>query len=294
MVATLVLILPYPHIGGNLVINHKKSKYSVISENLDAQDIKYAAFYADCEHEIKKVKQGYRVALTFNVVLENNKLKNNEHINKKLENALQGYFQQANKQENSKPKILTYLLDHEYTEHSLRWNMLKGADAKNSSSFLSATKNLGLSTNLALIEFKQTWSTEPSYDYYSSESSSDAEPEDLIDENQHLYSWIDINNNKLAYRNYNIDSDSLCMKEELDYLKASETEHEGYMGNYGHTIDYWYKKAAIVVWQKDDDLLMKFNLNYQEEIDNLVKLAKVPKNELRIKEIINQVKKIYT
>ncbi|HEX5995520.1 MAG TPA: hypothetical protein VFY84_10300 [Jiangellales bacterium] len=26
------------------------------------------------------------------------------------------------------------------------------------------------------------------------------------------------------------------------------SEYEGYMGNYGNTMDRWYRRAAIVVW----------------------------------------------
>ena len=36
----------------------KESNYSVY----------YAAFYADCEHEVKKVESGYRINLVYNVV----------------------------------------------------------------------------------------------------------------------------------------------------------------------------------------------------------------------------------
>ena len=31
-------------------------------------------------------------------------------------------------------------------------------------------------------------------------------------------------------------------------LKPYQSEYEGYMGNYGNTMDRWYRRAAVVVW----------------------------------------------
>ena len=70
VVATLVIALPCPHIGGDLLIHHNKDKHRFVSENLDTDSIDCVAFYADCPHEIEKVKKGTRVVLTYNLVLE--------------------------------------------------------------------------------------------------------------------------------------------------------------------------------------------------------------------------------
>lgn len=34
-------------------------------------------------------------------------------------------------------------------------------------------------------------------------------------------------------------------------LEPFDTEHEGYMGNYGNTLDRWYRRAAVVVWPEE-------------------------------------------
>ena len=33
-------------------------------------------------------------------------------------------------------------------------------------------------------------------------------------------------------------------------LTPYESEYEGYMGNYGNTMDRWYRRAALVVWPR--------------------------------------------
>ncbi len=34
-------------------------------------------------------------------------------------------------------------------------------------------------------------------------------------------------------------------------LKPYQSEYEGYMGNYGNTMDRWYRRAAVVVWPRE-------------------------------------------
>jgi hypothetical protein len=34
-------------------------------------------------------------------------------------------------------------------------------------------------------------------------------------------------------------------------LEPYQSEYEGYMGNYGNTLDRWYRRAAVVVWPRD-------------------------------------------
>lgn len=105
MVATLVIILPSPHIGGDLIVQHQQHSACFESESIMPQSLKCAAFYADCHHEVKLVKQGYRIALTYNLVLEskseNKVLTSKKYHNPELIEALKEYF--ANDSEDSEP-----------------------------------------------------------------------------------------------------------------------------------------------------------------------------------------------
>ena len=35
-------------------------------------------------------------------------------------------------------------------------------------------------------------------------------------------------------------------------LKPYDSEYTGYMGNYGNTMDHWYRRAAVVVWPRQN------------------------------------------
>jgi len=67
MFGTLVVVLPSQFTGGELVIKHKNETETInqAGSNFGSQ---YAAFYADCKHELKKVTSGHRVCLVYNLV----------------------------------------------------------------------------------------------------------------------------------------------------------------------------------------------------------------------------------
>jgi len=67
---SLVVCLPYRHQGGELRIAHGSAAGNQsITYNWSDQDveIKWAAFYSDCEHEVKEVTAGHRITLTYNL-----------------------------------------------------------------------------------------------------------------------------------------------------------------------------------------------------------------------------------
>eukprot|EP01087_Luapelamoeba_hula_P007830 TRINITY_DN1922_c0_g1_i2.p1 TRINITY_DN1922_c0_g1~~TRINITY_DN1922_c0_g1_i2.p1 ORF type:complete len:713 (+),score=127.49 TRINITY_DN1922_c0_g1_i2:1-2139(+) len=78
MFGSLVVCLPCEHEGGELVVKHAKSETVVnwgtktgADADLGADDntdvVRWAAFFADCEHEIKTVTKGYRITVTYNL-----------------------------------------------------------------------------------------------------------------------------------------------------------------------------------------------------------------------------------
>lgn len=69
MIATLVLIWPSPHIGGTLRLQLGQQHAEFSSQHLQTDELRWFAFYADCHHEVLPVPEGWRVALTFDLVL---------------------------------------------------------------------------------------------------------------------------------------------------------------------------------------------------------------------------------
>ena len=74
MFGTLVLVLPAPHEGGELIIRHNGKEWTFDSAKALSEvssspqvHIGYATFFSDVEHEVKPVRSGYRVTITYNL-----------------------------------------------------------------------------------------------------------------------------------------------------------------------------------------------------------------------------------
>lgn len=70
MFATLVICLPSKHKGGQLIVSHSgQSQLVDFSDENSVYDLQYAAFYADCEHEVRPVTDGFRICLIYNLAI---------------------------------------------------------------------------------------------------------------------------------------------------------------------------------------------------------------------------------
>jgi hypothetical protein len=274
MIATLVIVLPSRHIGGDLLIEQGRNSYTFSSENVDASVAKYVAFYADCIHAVEKVRHGHRIALTYNLVLASETQPVAKNANPLLKKAISTYF------EETAEDTLIYFLDHSYSAHSSRWDLLKGADRLNADAIRSAAKALGYLAHLALVEIRESWSTDGDED--------NPERQELIDDEMTFDHWVGENNQRLPYGDYHVARDTICWTKETEDLEPFEEEHQGYMGNYGNTADYWYRRAAVVLWPESKQTLMSFKLNHEDALNALLALTHASGNELQVREQIKQ------
>lgn len=284
MVATLVVVLPSTHIGGNLLIEHGKKKYLFSSENIDEQQTQCVAFYSDCKHAVEKIKQGYRIALTYNLTLQSKKRFETQKANLNLQKAIQAYFntdrEDSEQDDQSEPQKLIYFLDHSYTEHSLRWDMLKGTDRHSAAMLYTVAKALHLVPHLALVEIHQSWTTD--------ENEYKPKIDELIEEETNLSYWVDSENKKLPFKTYYVSDDEICCTKETAEFEPIDSNYEGYMGNYGDTMDYWYRRAAVVLWRESDQIPMQFMLDAEGAIDTLLRQTYSLGNEQLVLNIIQQ------
>jgi hypothetical protein len=74
MVSTLVVALPSAHEGGELVVRHEGQEEAIGFGGAEgAFWMHYAAFYADCEYEVRPLRKGYRLCLVYNLTLAERK-----------------------------------------------------------------------------------------------------------------------------------------------------------------------------------------------------------------------------
>jgi predicted 2-oxoglutarate/Fe(II)-dependent dioxygenase YbiX len=301
MIATLVVLLPSKFSGGSLKIDLHGDKRAFAVDNDTRTNLTFIAFYADCHHEVTKVTAGYRVALTYNLVLKGVSKPLSNSPNDGLSKSIKDYFRPETpgtpSLHQASPRWLVYLFDHQYTQKSLNWNGLKGADRDSAAQFLAAAKQLGLVAHLALADVHESWSVEEDYDYNygrssqywddeddqdydddeTEESSDDPETmegQELILQETTLAHWVNEDGKRCDFESKYVRDEMVCWSKANDAFKPTNTEYEGYMGNYGDTLDKWYHRGAIILWPKTTDILSRFELTPAAVLKSLSKQLK--------------------
>ncbi|MGI8312201.1 2OG-Fe(II) oxygenase [Saccharopolyspora hattusasensis] len=261
MVGTLVMSLPSTHTGGELIIEHAGES---IAYRASKTDLTFVAFYSDCRHEVTPVRSGYRVSLTFNLLADAETPALEGGLVPELAHCLTKHFttratSRYGNRDLGLPNRLVFLLDHEYTQRGLDWRRLKGVDAERATQLRAAAEQAGGETVLALAEVKETWDAEPVggsrwhyYDDYDDEADpGDYELNSLIDDEIVLGWWTGPDGTGGGSISLRVPDHELCASTPNANLTPFQAEYEGYMGNYGNTVDRWYRRAAIVVWPKE-------------------------------------------
>jgi len=161
MVATLVIVLPSAFQGGELVVRHEGEEQTVdFGGSGDTQFRNhFAAFYADCEHEIRPLREGYRLCLVYNLTLAKSKKaiaapRTSEHV-ERIVPILQMWVGQDD------PRKLAVTLEHQYTQEGLTWDALKGVDAVKAKVLLEAANRAGCQVHLGSLTFHESGSAFP-------------------------------------------------------------------------------------------------------------------------------------
>ncbi len=272
MVGTLVVTLPSGFTGGELVVGHNEERRAYLGSK---KELSLVAFYADCRHEVLKVTSGYRITLTYNLLVHGNASlpEGDDGTVAELADLLREHFSTPVPRYHGgpltdPPNRLVYLLDHEYTPRGLTWRRLKGADTRRVSLLRTAAGQAGGEAILALADVRTTHCAFPvheRHDYWDLKSwygqdDDDDEPsgddgeydiQDLVDSEVTLTHWTGPDGTRLEETSLHVDRQEVCASTPNGALTPYSSEYEGYMGNYGNTLDRWYHRAAVIVWPRE-------------------------------------------
>lgn len=297
MVATLVLILPCAHLGGELRVALGDDERRFGSQQVDGREIRWFAFYADCRHEILAVEEGYRIALCFDLVIDTEHSLPAPPVDARLQQGLRERFAlphaasaAAASAAAASTEPLVILLDHEYSENGLRWSLLKGIDRTHVAQLRAAGDSLGLVASLALAELMQIYSAEVDgtrfqgrQGYQRRVSEADVVPGDLIDQEMSLNFWVDSDENILRDATLKIPADAVLSLTPTDARFLVSSEYEGYMGNYGETIEHWYRRAALVIESPVGAMRTQFVVNFANALAQLKAMTRLADSDSRLR-----------
>jgi len=277
MFGTLIVALPSAHAGGRLFIRHNGREIEVDFSAPQTRNLfQHAAFFADCEHEVEPVRSGYRCCLVYNLRLDKGdagslNLSPDAHALRLVDPL------RAMKDER-RGRLAAVLMEHQYTEANFALRKLKGNDALRARALFAAAKEIGLTAHLGLVTYHLSGELEESHRSHRShwqdeDEAADGTMGEIHDESLTIDLWRNSNDRTVSLGSYHIDKDVILSREPFGEGDPDEMEAEGYTGNAGCTMDYWYRRAAIVLWAKEDQEKILCQYNFTEACRELTKLA---------------------
>ena len=267
MVATLTVVLPSLHRGGSLVVTHGGERVLFQAPEASAgMAIDYCAFYADCEHEVKPLTEGYRICLTYNLAFVPSDRRKKVQLKAPDLATPTDALVKAIESEPFPQGQVVISLEHQYSEVALKPELLKGADKMRYHALRAASEKTGCHCYLTLLTWYESgsaYSDDDGYeDYYSRSryrsrsrsSSTNYEMEEVFEESWTLEHWIDADGQKANMGKIHVERENILSIIPIEDWEPSDEEFEGYTGNAGMTLDRWYHRAAIVICPKGNEM----------------------------------------
>lgn len=302
MVATLVIALPSEYEGGELIVAHDGREHEIVFRGAaSGHELSYAAFYADCQHEVRPLRSGYRLCLTYNVTLAEKRGKQG------IAAPRYGVFAEAigevlgKWRDDPDADKLVVTLDHRYTQDGLAIDKLKGIDRARAEVLFEAAEQADCVAHLALVTLWQSGSAEGGYDPYSygrgrgyhwsddeddddfDQTSSDYEMGEIYDWRLSADHWSDRQGDKVRLGEIGLNKSEIVAHEALDEAEPNREDFEGYTGNAGMTLERWYHRAAVVIWPRSMHYHVLCSAGTDASIGGLEPLVKRLKRASRAK-----------
>lgn len=257
MFGTLVVGLPSAHTGGELIIRFDGREETVdFSAPAGSYKIPYAAFYADCEHEVLPVKSGYRIGLVYNLVQPAGASEiGSPRFGRQVEQ-MAGVLRTMEAHFEWRP--MAVLLGHQYTPANFSLGQLKLHDRPRAEALLEAAEKAGYFASLGLATLYRSGSLEGDFfDEYSRRRYYEEDEEEnrsgwymgeIYEEYMTMEHWGEGGAPGLG--DIPIEEEDIITELEMGEGDPIEQEEEGYTGNAGMTLEYWYHYGAAVFWPR--------------------------------------------
>ena len=252
MFATMVLVLPSTHGGGELVVKHAGREVALDLHPEDPSEIGFAGFYADCVHEVRPVTTGFRLTLVYNLrfVDKSRPLKAPDYRGEQLRvaEALRNWASAEDE-----PDKLILPLEHAYTPAELSFGALKGADAGAASVLIKAAAEADCDLHLALVSIEESGTAEHT-GYYGhrrwsgDEGDEEFEVAEVCDRALILSGWRRPDGGEAGFDDFPFAEDELCPPDAFEDLEPDEEHFHEATGNEGASFERTYRRAGLVLW----------------------------------------------
>jgi hypothetical protein len=259
MFGTLVVGLPSEHTGGALHVRFDGREEIADFSLADRFSIPYTAFYADCEHEIKPITAGYRVALVYNLVQES---KTNGSVRAPHFGEQVAQMSKLLKEEvDAFDEVpIAILLDHQYTPTNFSSSSLKLHDRPRAEALMLAAENAGYFAVLGLVSHHLHGEMIPpdrpyrgrrsrgyyEDDDYGNDDFENAKMGEVYEQDTSVQHWA--TDGVPGLGEIDFDLEGIIGGAVIGNDDPFEKDAEGFTGNAGMTLEYWYHYGAVILW----------------------------------------------
>lgn len=262
MFATLVIVLPSLHTGGELLIRHRDREVCLDLACEDASEVAFAAFYADCWHEVRPISSGYRLVLIYNLIRQGSgKLPEPPAYDAEEDRVTDLLGRWAAKLAAARsdppgdcPDKLIYPLEHAYTPAEVSFATLKNADAAVATVLVAAARRANCELHLARLTIEESGSAEYSYSgsrrgrYSEPDDDDDFEVGEIYDRSLTLSEWQTPDGSRPELADLPFSEEEICPPDALDDEEPDDQQFFEATGNAGASFERTYHRAALVVW----------------------------------------------
>ena len=256
MFATLVIVLPSLSAGGDLVVRHKGREARLDLSCPEPSEAAFAAFYADCVHEVLPVTEGCRLTLVYNLIRRRRgplrEPPDYDDQQRRITALLQAWGEGRRSPGDDAPEKLIYPLEHAYTPAELAFATLKGVDAAAAAVLAAAAWQSDTELHLALLTVVESGIAE--YTGYESRRGRWSEPEleagEVDDSYVSLSEWRRLDGTPSPLVALPFEDEELSPPDALDELEPDEEEFHEATGNEGASFERTYRRAAFVLWPR--------------------------------------------
>ncbi len=264
MFATLIIVLPSVYSGGELRVRHKQEDITLDLCGHEPEEICFAAFYADCVHEVLPVTDGCRLTLVYNLIRTDKKTPlptppECRPAQQKVAALLNDWTQCLNQQtdEDDIPDKLIYLLEHAYSIAELKFDALKNMDAASTNVLSVAAQLADCDLHLALVSIEESGSAEyTGYGYNNDGDNDDDLDEDafeigeVFDHSETISQWRSVDGSQPALPTLPFKMEEFCPPEAFETMQPDDIEFQEATGNAGASFERMYHSAALILWPR--------------------------------------------
>jgi len=301
MFGTLVLVLPSSYQGGGLVVRHKGRSVELDLTSEDPSQVRFAAFYCDCVHEVLPVTDGCRLTLIYNLLRPGqgtgtgtaSRLEppdyqaEQDRLAERLRRWAAGEDGEDGEDGEETPDKLIYPLEHAYTPAELGFDTLKGADAAAARVAVAAAAAAGCDLQLALLSIEESGVAE--YKEYPRRSRSRSrsryrddegdgdddifEAGEVCDRSETLSDWRCPDGSRSVLTTLPVEGNELSPPGVLEEIEPDDIDFTEATGNEGASFERSYHVACLVLWPRARFLAVLTQAGFPAALAHLTDLA---------------------